>query len=130
VLGNKAVSPTVTLSGSSASVTSTGGFTLKLRCATGASSCTGTITLKTAKAVAAGKSKKKAILTLATGSFTLAGGQLKSLTLHLSSTARSMLVRSHFLSALATLVARNATAETATTKESVSLRAAKVVKKH
>jgi hypothetical protein len=130
VLNFKAISPTVTVSGSSASVASTGAFTLKLQCAAGASSCSGTITLKTVKAVLAGKGKKKAILTLATGSFTLGGGQLKSLTLHLSATARSMLARSHVLSALATLVARNATAETATTKASVSLRPAKVVKKH
>jgi hypothetical protein len=134
VLPSITVSPTVTLSGGSASVTSAGALTLKLQCKTGATSCTGTIMLKTAKAVTASvghsaKKKKPAILTLATGSFTMTGGQLKSLTLHLSSTARSLLAHMHVLGAIATIVARNAAAEKATTKASVSLRL-KVAKKH
>jgi hypothetical protein len=134
VLGAKSVSPTVTIAGSPASVTGSGAFTLKLTCASGATICTGTITLKTAKAViasvghAAKKKKKAAILTLATASFTLAGGQLKSLTLHLSSLARALLAHSHVLSALATVVAHNTASESATTKASVTLRL-KVAKK-
>jgi hypothetical protein len=130
VLGNKAVSPVVTLSGSPSAVSKIGAFALKLHCATGATSCNGTITLKTSRAIAAKKGKKPAILTLATGSFTLAGGQLKSLTLHLSSTARTVLARTHALSALATIVARDAAAETATTKAGFSLHPAKAAKKH
>ena len=130
VLGNKAVSPVVTLSGSSTTVSKVGVFALKLHCAAGATSCAGTITLKTSKAIAAAKGRKPAILTLATASFSLAGGQLKSLSLHLSSTARTVLARIHVLSALATIVARDAEAETATTKASVSLHPAKPVKKH
>jgi hypothetical protein len=130
VLGNKAVSPVVTLSGGPSSVSKLGAFALKLHCATGATGCTGTITLKTSKAVAAKKGKKPAILTLATGSFSLSGGQLKSLTLHLSGAARTVLARAHALSALATIVARDTAAETATTKASFSLHPAKAVKKH
>jgi hypothetical protein len=130
VLGNKAVSPAVTLSGGPTAVSKLGAFVLKLHCATGATSCSGTITLKTSKAIAAKKGKKPAILTLATGSFSLSGGQLKSLTLHLSSTARTVLARTHVLSALATIVARNVAAETATTKASFSLHPAKAAKKH
>ncbi len=130
VLGNKAVSPVVTLSGSPTTVSKVGVFALKLHCAAGATSCAGTITLKTSKAIAAAKGRKPAILTLATASFSLAGGQLKSLSLHLSSTARTVLARIHVLSALATIVARDAEAETATTKASVSLHPAKPVKKH
>ena len=130
VLGNKAVSPVVTLSGTPTAVSKVGAFALKLHCATGATSCTGTITLKTSKAIAAAKKKKPTILTLAIGSFSLSGGQLESLTLHLSSTARAVLARTHVLSTLATIVARDATAETATTKASFSLHPAKAAKKH
>jgi hypothetical protein len=130
VLGNKAVSPAVTLSGGPTAVSKLGAFVLKLHCATGATSCSGTITLKTSKAIAAKKGKRPAILTLATGSFSLSGGQLKSLTLHLSSTPRTVLARTHVLSALATIVARNVAAETATTKASFSLHPAKAAKKH
>jgi len=130
VLGNKAISPVVTLSGSPTTVSKIGAFALKLHCATGATSCTGTITLKTSKAIAAAKKKKPAILTLATASFSLSGGELKSLTLHLSSTARAVLARTHVLSAVATIAARNAAAEAATSKASFSLHPAKVVKKH
>jgi hypothetical protein len=125
----------VTLSGGSASVSSAGAFAVKLQCKTGATSCTGTITLKTAKAVVASvgrsaKKKKPAILTLATGSFTMTGGQLKSLTLHLSATARSLLEHMHVLGAIATIVAHNAAAEKATSKASVSLRLKVAAKKH
>jgi trimeric autotransporter adhesin len=130
VLGNKAVSPVVTLSGSPSAVSKIGAFALKLHCATGATSCNGTITLKTSKAIAAKKGKKPAVLTLATGSFSLSGGQLKSLTLHLSSTARTVLARTHVLGALAMIVARDAAAETATTKATFSLHPAKAAKKH
>jgi PKD domain len=137
VLPFTAVSPTVTVIGGSASVSSTGAFTLKLQCATGASSCAGTITLKTPKAVVASvgheakaKKPKAAIITLATGSFTLAGGQVKTLTLHLTSTARTLLGRSHDLSALTTILAHDSSGDTHTTTVTVSLRAAKTAKKH
>jgi hypothetical protein len=130
------VSPDVTLSGDSAAASSSGAFTLKLQCPTGASGCTGTITLKTSKAVVASvghaaKAKKKAaILTLAEGSFTIAGGQLRSLTLRLSAAGRTLLAHSHVLSAQVTIAAHDATGETATTKATVTLRPAKVAKKH
>jgi hypothetical protein len=134
VLGFQEATATVAMAGNPTTVSSSGAFTLKLQCPTGASSCTGTITLKTAKAVVASvgraaKKPKAAILTLATGSFEIAGGQVKSVTLHLSSTARTLLARSHVLSALATIVARNAKGESATTKASFSLHPAKAAKK-
>jgi hypothetical protein len=130
VLGNRAVSPAVTLSGSPSPVSKVGAFALKLHCASGATICSGTITLKTSKAIAAAKGKKPAILALASGSFSLSGGELKSVTLHLSSTARKVLARTHVLSALATIVARDAAAETATTKAAFALHPAKAAKKH
>jgi hypothetical protein len=140
VLGNVTVEPgppNVTLSGASASVSSAGAFTLKLVCPAEETSCAGTITLKTLKAVVAslahaakGKSKA-AILTLASGSFTLTGGQTKTVTLHLSSQARALLAHSHVLLARATILARNAKGLTHTTTVTVTLRlASKPAKKH
>ena len=136
VLSFKEASATIAIAGSPTTVSSAGAFAIKLQCPTGATSCTGTITLKTPKAVVASvghavkKKPKAAILTLATGSFAISSGQVKSVTLHLSSTARTLLARSHVLSALATIVARNAKGETATTKASLTLRPAKAAKKH
>jgi hypothetical protein len=127
-------SATVAVASRSVTVSSAGAFTLKLQCPAGATSCTGTVTLKTPKAVVArvahaAKKRKAQILTLATASFTIAGDQVKSVTLHLSSTARTLLAHSHELSALATIVARNAADESATTKASLTLRSAKGAKK-
>lgn len=133
VLPFKEASATVAVAGST-TVSSAGAFTLKLQCPAGATSCTGTITLKTPKAVVASvahmaKKQKAEILTLATGSFVIAGGQVKSVTLHLSLTARALLARSHVLSVLATIVAHNANGEAATAKASLTLRPAKAAKK-
>jgi len=131
VLGNVAVKPipAVTLVGGSASASSTGAFTLKLACPAGESSCSGTVTLKTLKAVVASvgyeTQAKAAILTLATGSFSVAGGQSKTVTLHLSAKARSLLSKTHSIAARATLLAHDPAGSTHTTTASVMLRAAK-----
>ncbi len=127
------ISPAVQASGTSATVSSTGAFTLTLKCPAGATACTGTITVKTIKAVVASASKKPkaVILTLASGSFALAGGQSKVITLHLSSTARKLLASSHLIAARASIVAHNAAGLAASTTATLSLRPAKkVVKKH
>jgi len=89
---------------SSISVNSSGAFTLKLTCPSGAS-CSGTVSLRSAKALSAGKGKHKSILTFASGPFSLSGGQTKSITLHLSAAARALLAKSHSLAARLTLVA-------------------------
>ena len=89
---------------SSISVNSGGALTLKLSCPSGAT-CSGTVSLQTAKAVGARKGKHKSILTVATTSFSLSGGQTKSITLHLSAAARTLLAKSHSLAARLTLVA-------------------------
>ena len=93
-------------------MSSSGAFVVKIECPAGETSCTGTITLRTLHAVSAGSSggkgkSKPAVLTLAAGSFTVAGGQTKAVTLHLSATARKLLARDHTLSARATIVAHN-----------------------
>jgi hypothetical protein len=134
VLGTKAVQaavPDVVLVGGASAVATSGAFTVKVSCPAGESTCSGTITLKTLKAVVAGvghvaKAKSKAaILTLASGSFTLTGGQTKTVTLHLSSSGRTLLARSHVLSARATIIAHDPAGGSHTTVVTVTLRPAK-----
>jgi hypothetical protein len=118
--------PEAKLASSSLSVSSSGGFPVKITCPAGETNCSGTLMLKTLSAVSAGAGKKKAILTLASGSFSLSGGSSKTLTLHLSAKARSLLARSHVLRARATVVAHDPTGATHTTVSTVTL---KLVKK-
>jgi PKD repeat protein len=115
--------PEAKLASSGLSVSPAGGFTVKVSCPAGETSCTGTIVLRTLSAVSAGK--KKAVLTLASGSFTVAGGTAKSLTLHLSSAAKKLLARSHVLRAKATIVAHDSTGASRTTAVTVTLKPAK-----
>jgi hypothetical protein len=120
----------VALAGASA-VASNGSFTFKLTCPGGAGSCSGSISLKTAKAVAATAHLSKAqILTLASGSFTLTAGQSKSITLHLSSKARALLAKAHSILAKATIVARNKAGQSTTSTLTLTLKPAKKKKKH
>ncbi|HTA33090.1 MAG TPA: PKD domain-containing protein [Solirubrobacteraceae bacterium] len=115
-------SPEAELAATSLSVTPAGAFSVKVKCAAGASSCSGTVTFKTLGAVSAGK--KKSVLTLASGSFTISGGAVKTLTLHLSAKARALLAHSHVLRAKSTIVARNASGASATSTATVTLKAA------
>lgn len=117
-------SPIATVTGTSLAVTAAGAFPVKVSCPSGETSCTGTILLKTISAVAAG-GKKKAILTLASGSFSVTGGATKTVTLHLSAKARALLAHSHSLRAKATLVAHDASGASHTTVVTVTLKAAK-----
>ncbi len=113
--------------GTTLTVSISGAFPIKVNCAA-QSSCTGSVTLRTLTAVAAGK-HKKAILTLASGSFALAGGQMKALTLHLSSKGRALLAHAHTLRASATIVARDSAGQMHTTQSVLSLRLHKVAKR-
>jgi hypothetical protein len=109
---------------------------VKVTCPTGKSSCTGTVILRTLKAVIAtatvhqSKKRKAAILTLASGSFRLAGGQVKTLTLRLSAEARKLLATTHVLRARATIVAHDPTGAKHTTQTIVTLRALKATSHH
>jgi PKD repeat protein len=115
--------PEAKLASTGLSVSPAGSFTVKVSCPAGETSCSGTITLRTLSAVSAGK--KKVVLTLATGSFTVAGGAAKSLTLHLSSAAKKLLARSHVLRAKATVLAHDSTGASRTTAVTVTLKPAK-----
>jgi hypothetical protein len=117
--------PEAKLAGTSVTVSASGSFTVKVSCPAGETSCAGTISLRTASAVKASAKSKAAILTLASGSFTVSGGASKALTLHLSSKARALLARSHVLRARATLLAHDATGASRTTQATVTLKPAK-----
>jgi hypothetical protein len=131
-LENPEPAPDVTLTANSATVSAKGAFALKLSCPQGDKSCSGTVTVSTLTAVIASrgyeaKSKKRkgAILTLASGSFTLSGGQVEALTLHLSSKARALLSHTKVLRVRVTIVARDAAGATHTTQATVTLRSAR-----
>lgn len=125
VLGSqqKQGNPAATLAGTSISVSSTGSLVLKVSCPAGETSCSGTVTLRTLSVVKA--SAKASILTLATGSFTVAGGSSKVVTLHLSSKAKKLLAHGRSLKAKATLLAHDSTGATHTTLATVTLKPAK-----
>jgi hypothetical protein len=93
--------PKAALASTSITVAKNGSFTVKVTCPPEQPSCAGTLTVKTLNAVSA---KKKAILTLASGSFSLAGGKVESVTLHLSSKGKKLLAKVHSLKALATIL--------------------------
>lgn len=109
----------------SLSVAPSGAVSITVSCAV-AKSCSGKLTLQTLTAVVAGAAKKKkAILTLGTASFTIAGGNAKKVTLHLSAKGRALLAHAHVLRARAILLARNAEGASTTRTAVVTLRAAK-----
>ena len=123
--------PIVTLSGSATSVAPSGAFTLKLSCPGGETTCSGSVLLKTLTAVAASSAhagRKKAILTLASASFSIAGGKLKAISLHLTSKAKSLLAKLHTVRAKLTIVAHDTQGGAHTTTAIVTLKAVK--KKH
>ena len=103
---------------------------VKVTCPAGATTCTGTLTLRTASAISASGKGKKSILTLATGSFSVVGGQTKTITLHLSATARKLLAKLHVLHARATVAAHDPAGEDATTTKTITLRPAPAKHKH
>ncbi len=121
--------PDAKLASTAFQASASGAVTIEVSCPTGEVSCSGTVTLHTLDAVSAragsAAKSRKAILTLASGSFTVAGGRVKTVTLHLSAKARSLLSRSHVLRVRATIVAHNPAGATHTTQAVVTLRAPK-----
>ncbi len=126
VLGITAVAPNATIVSNSTKVSSGGALRIEVGCPAGATSCIGTVTLRTLHAVSAGNHVSRAPLTLARVSFTVAAGQTKMLTLHLSTKARTLLRRQHGrLRARATIVARNPAGEERTGSRVLTLALAK-----
>jgi len=119
--------PDAELATTSLQVSASGAVTLKISCPAAETSCAGTVTLRTLGAViAAGGnalSKKAAILTLTAGTFTVAGGKVHAVTLHLSSRARALLRRARTMRVRATLLAHDPRGAVHTTRTIVTLRA-------
>jgi hypothetical protein len=87
--------PDARLASTSLQVSAAGVVTLEVSCPPAESSCAGTVTLRTAGAVAAGR--KARVLTLGSARFTVAGGTVVAVKLHLSAKARALLKRRHTL---------------------------------
>ena len=130
VLGFKEASPDATVASTSLQARGSGAVSLKISCPTGVSSCEGTVTLRTFNAVMAGVAgaakAKAAVLTLATGSFAVPGGEVRMVTLHLSAKARALLARSHVLRVRVMIVAHDPAGGTHTGRTIATLRAPKV----
>ena len=116
----------------------TGAVRLAMSCPAGESSCAGTVTLRTVGAVSARdtglrdapkKRKSTAIaVTLASGVFTIAGGQAKTVTLRLTSRARILLAHAHTLRSQAIITAHDPAGATHVTRAIVTLRAPKAAR--
>jgi len=121
--------PDAQLASTSLQVSSSGAVTLKVSCPAAESSCAGTVTLRTLAAVIAGSGqaarRKAAVLTLAASPFTVAGGKVVAVVLHLSARARALLARSKVLRARATIVAHDPAGATHSRQTLVTLRPAK-----
>jgi outer membrane protein assembly factor BamB len=130
--GQQRGSPTATLLGASAVVDRLGRFIVRVRCPRALSICRGTITVRTLRAVIAlggltarGRKPGAAILTLATGRFSVTGGQVKAVTLRMGPKARRLLLRKRVLHARATLSMRSSTGALQTSNASITLRLAR-----
>jgi hypothetical protein len=120
--------PDAQLAGTALEASLSGIVSVKVSCLAG-ESCSGTVRLRTLNAVvaslASAAKSKGSILTLATGSFTVAGGKVTTVKLHLSAKARALLARLHVLRARATIVAHDPAGASHTTQIVVTLRVAK-----
>jgi hypothetical protein len=102
---------------------------VRVSCPAGESRCAGTIALRMLLSTKApkgahSKSPKKPIsLTIAEGSFTVAGGGVSTIRLHLSSRARALLAHAHVLRVQATLASHDPAGATYTAQDSVTIRA-------
>jgi hypothetical protein len=67
--------------------------------------------------------KKAAVLTLATGSFSVAGGRVTTVVLHVSARARALVARAHTLKVRATIIAHDPAGAKHTEQTVATLRA-------
>jgi PKD repeat protein len=116
--------PDAELASTSLRVSAAGVVKLEIGCPAGESSCSGTVTLRTLGAITSASARKRALLTLVVGSFEVAGGKLRTVTLRLSPKARALLATAHALRARATLLAHDPHGAIHTTSAIVTLRLA------
>jgi PKD domain/Subtilase family len=111
VLGIQEASPDATIASTPLRASKAGAVIIKISCPASDSRCIGTVTLRTLKAitssVAGAANVKPAVLTLGTASFTLAGGKVVSVDLHLSAKIRMLLERTHTLRVRVTIMAHD-----------------------
>jgi hypothetical protein len=113
--------PDALLSGTALQVSPSGVFRATISCPAGETECIGTVTFRSFNAIRISARRKPAILALASGSFIIHGGTVKTITLHLSSVARTLLTRLHLLKARATLLAHDAAGATHSSRATVDL---------
>jgi hypothetical protein len=91
----KAAVPDATLHGTRLRAGRGGSFVVQVACPAGESFCEGSLTVRTLSAVIAGSGghAHASVLTLASGNFKIAGGQVASVRLHLTGRARALLNR-------------------------------------
>jgi hypothetical protein len=121
-------SPIVRLFSRRLSANARGAVELRIGCEPVASRCTGTLALRTAAAVriASGRAGayRRTVLTLAQHSFSLAGGETRSVRLQLSVRALALLERSGVLSTRAAFALHGATAAISSASAPITLRLA------
>jgi PKD repeat protein len=123
--------PAVTLAAASVRASKSGTVALALYCPASETTCAGTVTVRAALAVAGSKKHHaKTTRTIASGSFTLAGGTQKLIILHLSSGARALLARASRLRAQVLIVAHDPAGATHTTQLALVVNAARKSGKH
>ncbi len=118
--------PDARLTSASLGVAKNGIVTAVVTCPGDESGCDGTVTLQALNAVGPATRRhkpKKTILTLAKGTFALAGGHQQSLLLRLSAAGSRLLASAGTLRARAILVAHDPAGAVHTTQTTVSLRA-------
>jgi hypothetical protein len=119
--------PLATLARSALKASKRGTVAVPVSCPAWEQSCLGTVALKaTMRTRGARRSTvaRSVVLTLASGSFVLSGGQTRTLMLHLSAKARALLGRVHLLKATATIAARDPAGLSHTARAAVTIRSA------
>ncbi len=102
-----------------------GTVALRVSCPPAKVSCTGRVSLRVVTSALAGGSEHKAkTLTLASATFTVAGGRVRTVTLQLTARARALLARAGTLRVRATIASRAPGGVAHTTSRSVTLLAA------
>jgi PKD repeat protein len=125
--------PDAQLAGTALVVSPSGTVAVEISCPAAESTCLGTVTLRTLGAVSAGSAhttRSAAVLKLAAGSFTVAGGRRATLKLRLSVKARTLLARSHRLRARAMVLAHDPAGATHLAQTTVTLRVARASGRH
>lgn len=110
--------PDVMLQGLSYAVSPAGVLTVKLSCPTGETRCSGTIALRL-------RAGRTTTTTIASGSFSIAGGARTAVRLRLSRSARALLGRKHRLSVRASIQASDPAGARHTTTATLSLHGSK-----